>query len=147
VQRRDQVIVVGDRWDQGAEVSGEADQHGRDGTGLDDEKQGPAVEKSPERGERLAQVDVLPTGARHHRRQLPVRQRADDGEESGHNPRAEQPARAADQPRHVGGDDEDSRPDHRAHDDHRRVVEAEAPIELRVQTGIERSVGHQGLLN
>ena len=57
-----------------AEELGEGDADGSDEAGLDDEKQGPAVEKSPERGLGFAQKDVLPAGVRHHGGELGVAQ-------------------------------------------------------------------------
>ena len=63
---------------QRAEIAREADRDRRDRAGLDDQEQRPAVQETPERRERLAEIDVLAAGARHHRRQLAVRQRADD---------------------------------------------------------------------
>ena len=86
MDRRDQVVVVGDPRHEHAEEAREADGDGGDRAGLDDEEQRPAVQKAPQRRERLAQVDVLAAGARHHRRQLAVRQRADDRQHAGDDP-------------------------------------------------------------
>src|SRR5207248_5172457 len=63
-----------------AEVFGEADGDGGDCSGLYDEEECPAVEKAPERRERLAQIDVLPARLRHHRRKLSVRERGHHGQ-------------------------------------------------------------------
>src|SRR5437899_2710399 len=86
------VVVFHER----AEVARETDGYGGDRAGLDHEKQRPAVEKSPERRERLAQIHVLAAGPRHHRGELAVRERADHCENPGQHPRAEQPAGTAD---------------------------------------------------
>ncbi len=64
--------------------------HGGDRAGLDHEKEGPTVEKSPERAERLAQIHVLATSSRHHGGEFAIGERANDGEESGDEPRADQ---------------------------------------------------------
>ena len=130
VHRRHQVVILGDPRPQHAEVTREADRHGRDRAGLDDQEQRPAVEEPPQRRERFAQVDVLAAGARHHRRQFAVGQRADDRQHAGHDPRGQQPSGAPTLPRHVGRHDEDAGPDHRADDDHRGVEEAEASCEF-----------------
>ena len=87
-----------------------------DGSGLDDQEQRPAVEKSPQRAQRFAQVNVLAAGARHHGRQLPVGERAGDGQEPGHQPGGDEQRGRIDQPRDLRRDDEDARADHRAHD-------------------------------
>ena len=83
--------------------------------GLDDQVQRPAVEKSPQRPQRLAQVHVLPARVRHHRRQFAVGQRAGDGQEAGHQPRRNQQRRRVDLARNLGRDNKDARADHRAH--------------------------------
>ena len=67
--------------------------------------------------------------------------RAGDGQQSGQHPRREQPPRAPDVPRHVGRDDEDARPDHRPDHHHRRVVEAQAALELGVERGQRHVIG------
>ena len=58
---------------ENAQKFAEGDADGGDGSRLDDEIQRPAVEKSPERPERLAQINVLAAGVRHHCGQLTVR--------------------------------------------------------------------------
>jgi hypothetical protein len=142
-------VVVGNPRHERAEVAREADRHGGDGSGLDDEKQRPAVEESPEWRERFTQIDVLAAGAWHHRGEFAVRERADDGQDAGQHPGAQQPARTADVPRHVGRDDEDARPDHRPDDDHRRVVQSEPAVELGIKRGCRcrraAAVGHRSL--
>ena len=67
-----------------------------DGSGLNHQKESPAVEKSPERAQRLAQVNVLPAGARHHGGQLAIGKSADDGEKAGHQPGPDQQCRRID---------------------------------------------------
>ena len=57
---------------ENAEKLAEGHAHGGDRAGLDHKKQSPAVEKTPEWAERLAQIDVLPARPRHHGRQFAV---------------------------------------------------------------------------
>src|SRR5258706_292446 len=73
----------------------------RDRAGLNHEKQRPAVEKAPQRRERLAQVYVLAAGARHHRGELPIGQRADDGQRAREYPRRQQPSWRSDGAGHL----------------------------------------------
>ncbi len=54
------------RRKEDAEELAEGDRDSGDGSRLDDQKQRPAVEKSPERAEGFAQVDVLAAGLGHH---------------------------------------------------------------------------------
>ncbi len=115
-----------------AEKLAEGDADGGDGSGLHDQEQRPAVEKAPERAERLAQVNVLAAGVRHHRRQFAIGQRASDGEKSGEHPGADQQRRRVDQARNVGGDDEDARADHGAHHQRGRADRAQALYESGV---------------
>ncbi len=96
------------------------------GPGLDDEEQGPAVEKSPQRAQRFAEVHVLSAGARHHGSQLSVGQRAGDGHEPGDDPGGDQQRGRIDQPRDLRRDDEDAGADHGAHDQRGGAGQAEA---------------------
>ena len=56
-------VVGADGGEEDAEEFSEGDADRRDGPGLDDEEERPAVEEAPERAERLAQIDVLAAGA------------------------------------------------------------------------------------
>src|SRR5207253_1616124 len=112
-----------------AGIGGEGDRHGGDRARLDDEHERPAVEEAPERPVQLAQVDVLPAGARHGGGQVPVAERARHGERPGDGPHGEQPAGRRQPARDVGRDDEDARADHRAGDQRGRVEEAEPRLE------------------
>src|SRR5205807_1465339 len=69
-----------------------------------------------------------------------------DCQRAGQYPCREQPSGAADVARHLRGHDEDSRPDHRSDDHHRRVVEAESACELGIERGRRRRIGHHRLL-
>ncbi len=115
-----------------AQKFAEGDADGGDGSGLYHEKQRPAVEKSPERPERLTQVNVLAAGVRHHGSELAIGQRTGDGQKSGEQPGADEQRRRIDQAGNVGRDDKNARADHRAHDDRRRADRAEAFYEPRV---------------
>ncbi len=80
--------------------------------GLDDQEQRPAVEKSPQRPQRLAQVDVLAAGLRHHGGQFAVAERADHGQNAGDDPRAKNQRRRVGSPRDVGIHKKNAGPDH-----------------------------------
>ena len=99
-----------------AEKLAEGDAHRGDGARLDDQKERPAVEKAPQRTQRFAQIDVLAAGVGHHRRQLAVGQRAGDGHESGDQPGGDQQGGRIAEAGDIGGDNEDARADHGAHD-------------------------------
>ncbi len=79
-----------------------------DGSRLDDEKQGPAVEESPQWAQRFAQVNILATGARHHGRQFTVGESAGDGQEPGHEPGGDEQRGRIDQPSDLRRDNEDA---------------------------------------
>ena len=91
---------------------------------LNHEKQSPAVEKTPERPERLAQIDVLSAGSRHHRSQFAVGERRGNGEKTGNEPGANEQRRRGDLARDLGGHNEDARADHGAHHQHGRAGQA-----------------------
>ena len=95
------------------------------GSGLNDEVQRPAVEKSPKRAQRFAEVHVLSAGARHHGSQLSVGQRAGDGHESGDHPGGDEQHWRIDQPRDLRGHDEDAGADHGTHDQRGGAGQAE----------------------
>jgi hypothetical protein len=133
VDWRDQVVVLGNAGHQQAEEPRERNGDCRNRAGLDDQEERPAVEKAPERRERLAQVNVLAARPRHHGGQLAVRQRRRQRQQPRDEPRGEQPSRAAHLPSDVGRDEEDARPDHRPDNDHRRVEQTEPAFELGVQ--------------
>ena len=126
-------MVLGEPRNQIRRVAGEADGDRRDRAGLDHHEQRPAVEESPQRRERFAQVDVLPAGPRHHRRQLAVGQRSGERQHAGDDPGDQQQPGLAGLPSHLGRHEEDARPDHRADDDHRRRVESKTALELGVE--------------
>ena len=145
----DQVVVLGNRGPEHAEEARKRHADRGNSAGLNDEEERPPVQKPPQRRERLAQVDVLATGARHHGGQFAVGQRSRQGEQPRDQPGRQQPGRAADQARDVGGDDEDPRADHRADHHHRRVKQPESAFELGVEhRGVGRRArgvcGHSG---
>ena len=84
-----------DGWEKDAEKFAESDADGGDGAGLDDEEERPAVKKSPERPERLAQINVLAAGLGHHGGQFAVAECADEGHDGGDHPRGRERARAS----------------------------------------------------
>ena len=122
----------GDRRKEDAEKLAECHADGGDGSGLDDQEERPAVEKSPERAQRFAQINVLAAGTRHHGGQFAVGQRAGDGQETGHQPGADQQRGRVGKARDVGGDDEDAGADHGAHDQRGRAGKPQAFYELAI---------------
>ena len=107
-----------DRREKDAEKLAEGHRNSGDGSRLNHQKQRPAVEKSPQRPQRLAQVDVLAAGLGHHRRQLAVAERANHGQDGRHHPRAQKQRRRVGAAGNVRIDNEDAGADHRA--DHQR---------------------------
>src|SRR6202521_5210837 len=79
----DNPIAGGDCRPEDPEKFAEGDTHGSDRPRLNHKKQSPSVEKTPERAERLAQIDILPARPRHHGSQFAVGERADNGEKTG----------------------------------------------------------------
>jgi hypothetical protein len=61
--------------------------HRGDGPGLDHQEQRPPEQKSPQRPQRLAQVDILSAGLGHHRRQLTVTERPNQRKDGRYHPR------------------------------------------------------------
>ncbi len=110
---------------------------GRDGPGLNHQEQSPAVEKSPQRAQRLAEVNVLPTGSRHHGRQFAVAQRANDGHEASDQPGANQQGRRIHFPSDFCRDNEDAGTDHRAHHQHGGAGQAQAFDQFFVLMSVE----------
>jgi hypothetical protein len=72
-----------------------------DSPGLYDQKQRPAIQKSPDRPQRLAQINVLPSGFRHHRGELAVAERSDQRHRRRHQPRRDQQRRRTQRPAHI----------------------------------------------
>ncbi len=112
------------RRNEDAEELAEGHAHGGDGAGLNHQEQRPAVEKSPERPQGFAQVNVLPAGAGHHGGQFAVAERGHDGHESGNGPGSNQQRRRTDFAADLGRHNEDAGADHRAHDQHGRAGQA-----------------------
>ena len=117
-----------------AEEFAEGHAHRGDGPGLDDEKERPAVEKSPEGAERVAQVDVLAAGFGHHGGELAIAQGADHGHDRGDDPRAQIKRRRIGEARDVAVDNENAAADHGADDDGGGAEQAQALDQLR--TGV-----------
>jgi hypothetical protein len=123
-------VILGKPRNQITGVAREADGDRRDRAGLNHHEERPAVEESPQRRERFAQVDVLPARPRHHRCQLAVGQRSGERQHTGEDPCGEQQTGTPGLPSHLGGHEEDAGPDHRADDDHRGRVESKPALEL-----------------
>src|SRR5207245_2827900 len=79
---------------------------GRNGHGLDNHEQGPAVQVPEQGRDGFTQVHVLPARAGEHRRQLAVGERAHEGDDPGGRPDDEQQARGMDFAKHLRRDDE-----------------------------------------
>ena len=110
---------------------------GGDGSGLDYQKERPAVKKSPERPERFAQINILPARARHHGGQFAVAEGADDGQEAGHQPGPDQQCGRIDFARDFGGNNKDAGADHRTHDQHGGAGQAQALDQFFILTAME----------
>src|SRR5258708_16389154 len=110
--------------------------HGSDCPRLNHEKQGAAVEKTPEGAERLAQIDILPACPGHHGGEFAIGKRADNGEKTGDAPCANQQRRGRNLARDLGGHNKDARADHGTHHQHGRAGQAEAFDELFVLMGV-----------
>jgi len=116
----------GDCRKKNAEKLAERNAHRGDSPSLDDQEKRPAVKKSPERAERLAQVDVLPTGLGHHGGELAVAERGDYGENGRDDPSTKEKCRRVGATRDIGVDDEDARTDHRPDDKRGGTEQSEA---------------------
>ena len=114
----------GERQEMAA-VAGERNRHGGDRGGLDDRKEGPPVEESPEGSESAAQVDVQPSRLGHRRAQLGDRQGPREREERRDDPCAELQQGMRQGARDVARGEEHHRSDHHAHVDHRGVERTE----------------------
>ena len=79
-------------------IAREPDGDRRDRAGLNDEKERPAVEETPERREGFAQINVLAAGLGHHGGQLAVGERGHERQQTGNEPDDKQPAGRADLP-------------------------------------------------
>ncbi len=120
---------------ENAQIARESHDDRGDRSRLNDEEQRPAVEKSPQRRIRFAQVNVLAARLRHHRRKFAVGERRGERHESGDDPREREAARRARLPRDVRGDEKNSGADHRADDDHRRIEDAQLANETSWRSG------------
>src|SRR5713226_525609 len=110
--RCDNVVIDGNLRPNDTEKLCEADRDSRNGAGLNNEEKCPAVEKTPKRRERFAQINILPAGLRHHRGQLAVRERRRQSQQASDDPDNQQPSGRAYLPRNVRGDDENAGADH-----------------------------------
>ena len=79
-------VVGADGGKEDAKELSEGDADRGDGPGLYDEEERPSVEKSAERAERFAEIDVLAAGLRHHGGEFAVTERSDEGHEGCHHP-------------------------------------------------------------
>ena len=132
-------VAGADGGEEDAEELSKRDANRRDGSGLDDEEERPAVEEAAEGPERLAQVDVLPARARHHCGQFAVAECADDRHQRGDEPCGDQQRGRADDAAHVCRDDEDAGADHRTHHDGGGGEESHAAHEMGGCGGVGRS--------
>jgi hypothetical protein len=100
-----------------------------DGAALNYEEQRPTVQKTPQRGIRFTQINILAASAGKHSRQFSARKGCGDRKQAGDDPRQQQAARGTGLAGDVRRDDKNSRADHRADDDHGAVEEADGPHE------------------
>src|SRR4051794_3837440 len=83
-------VRASDAWDEDSEEFAEGYTDGCDGSALDDQEEGPSIEEAPERSERLAQINVLASGLRHHRGEFSVGECGGDGHEACDEPCGDQ---------------------------------------------------------
>ena len=100
--------------------------HSRNRSGLNHQKQSPAVEKSPQRPQRFAQINILPAGPRHHGGQFAIAERGHDGHKSRHRPRANQQRGRIHFAGNLRGNNKDAGADHRPDDQHGGAGQAQA---------------------
>ena len=105
-------------------IAGEGDGHRRDGRGLDDDQQGPAIEETP-RAECFAQVDAQPSRLGKGSAQLGDGERARKREERRHRPHRELKERLRQRAGYVARGEKDGGPDHHADVHQRRIEQAE----------------------
>ena len=111
-----------------SEVAGKGDRNRGHSARLDDQKQGPAIEKGGKRPERIAKIGILSAHRRAPRGQLCVNTapRSAPGQAAEH-PDPDDQQRRVDVPRDLGRVDENARADDSAHDEHGRVEQAQPP--------------------
>ncbi len=97
-----------------------------DGARLDHEKERPAIEKTPERPKRLAQVNILAAGFGHHGGEFAIAQRADDRHEGGDHPCSHKERRRVGAARDISVDKENAGTNHGSRDDRRRAEQTKA---------------------
>ena len=127
----DEEILGRDPGHQNPQELPEGHRHRGHRPGLNDQEKGPAVKKSEERPESLAQINVLPAGGRHHACQFAVSHRRRNRHYSADQPTKQKETRGLHLARNVSGHDENPRANHRAHDDGGAIVKAEALDEFR----------------
>src|ERR1017187_8405116 len=107
--------------------------------GLNHQKEGPSVEKTPKWAKCFAKVNILPAGPRHHPCQLTVTNSGNDGHHPTDDPGEKEQAGRLNLTADVGSDNKDARTNHRSHHQGGGVKQAEALHEigrLRVRRGI-----------
>ena len=139
-----QPMRAGNRRKEDAEKFAEGHANGGDGSGLNDEKERPAVEKAPQRTQRFAQVDILAAGLGHHGGQLAVAERADHGHDGGDDPGCQIERRRIGEARDIAVDDKDAAADHRSHNDGGGAEQAQALHQLRAGFRICSAARHGG---
>ena len=114
------------RWNEDTEKLAESHAHCGNRSSLNNQKKRPSVEKSPERAERLAQVNILTASSRHHGGQLAVAQSSDDGHEAGDKPSRNQKRGGIYLSRNFSRNNKDAGADHRTHNQHGRAGQAKS---------------------
>ena len=123
-------VRSGDGGKEHAKKFAERHAYRGDGAGLDDEKERPAEQESPQRAERLAQVNVLAAGFGHHGGEFAVAERANDGEHARDDPGAQIEGRRVGVAGDVGVDQEDAGADHGSDHDSSRAEQAKRRDQL-----------------
>src|SRR5439155_13970940 len=96
----------------------ERDRDGGNRSGLHDQKQRPAVQKSHRRAVGFAKEDINTARTRHHRCELGTAERSRHCKQTGNYPPEQEPSRRAAQTRRFRRRNENARADHRPDHDH-----------------------------
>jgi hypothetical protein len=114
-----------------------------DGPGVDHEEAEPAHQEARNRVKGLAQVDVVPPGAREHRPQLGVGQGACEREQTARDPDREDDPGMGEQIGDPARRQEDPRANHTGHDQQRRVAEMKLATQAVAGMGVGLGLRHR----
>src|SRR5258707_1310037 len=104
------------RRKENPEELAERNPYSRNRAGLYDQKQSPAIKKSPHRPQRLAEINILPASPRHHGGQFTITKRSHDREKPSNQPGPNQKRRRINLPSNLRRHNKNAGPNHRPHD-------------------------------